>query len=203
MLHSNRDKKKKKEDFSAFSGMYSNIILTGLTACGKTEIGAFLAGYLGWGFVDTDELVQKMTNKSPENLILSKGIAHFRACEWKALNTISFLKNHVISLGGGTFCDKRNQLKLRQLGLVVWIDVFPKIIARRLSVSSSELEKRPLLRGENHGKGLPSCKEIHETLESLYRKRSFFYKQAHLIVRDNYSSSEIYARKVYHSILGA
>ena len=202
MSDSERGKTKKNRDFTAFSGAYSNLILTGLSGSGKTVIGQSLAQFIGWGFLDLDGFIHKITGKTPEGLIHSESIDSFREYEREAVTSLKFLKNHVISLGGGTFCDKRNLMVLRKLGFVVWLDVAPKTIGNRLTRFPEELEKRPLLRKKFPRKTLPSSEELKNALELLLEVRAPYYEQAHLIVRDNYSSSDIYARKVYRSILG-
>jgi len=105
-----REPKDSKEDNSTnFDGLCKNIILTGLTGCGKTEVGKILAQIIGWGFLDTDELIEKSKHKSPSKIIQTKGLPYFRNCEFEAISSLHFLQNHVISLGGGALCEKKNR----------------------------------------------------------------------------------------------
>lgn len=202
MILSPTEKNKRYEQIDAFSETHSNVILTGLSACGKSSIGHVLANLLGWGFVDTDQLFEKKTGLLISEFIAQKGIETFRDHERKIIDSIGFLKNHIITLGGGTFCEKRNKTKLRQMGFVVWVDVSPSIIARRLITNPAEIERRPILKSFLSGKALPSYHEVLRAIEFFLEERVEHYKQAHLIVRDDYSSSDICARKVYHALLG-
>lgn len=203
MVNYRKDIDELKPDLSSLSEIYSNIVITGLTGCGKTKVGKDLAQYIGWGFIDTDEQIQKMNGMNPREIISSKGLEYFRVCEFKVINSLSFIKNHVITLGSGTICDKRNRVKIRQMGLVIWLDVSPLIIARRFLQDPSELIKRPLLANKSAGKELPSYADLLRRLESLLEERLSYYKNAHLVISDDYSSTEICVQKVYTLILGS
>jgi shikimate kinase len=202
MIPSPKEKKKRYEEIDSVSETHSNVILTGLSACGKSSIGHVLANLLGWGFVDTDQLFEKKTGTLISEFIAQKGIATFRDHERKLVASIGFLRNHIIALGGGAFCEKRNKIRLREMGFVVWVDVSPSVIARRLIANPAEMERRPLLKECFSGKALPSYHEVLKKVEFFLEERVDHYKQAHLIIRDDYSSSDICARKVYHALLG-
>ena len=80
-----------EDRLSIFSESYSNIILTGLSGAGKTQIAYFLSKMLGWGYLDTDELLEQREKLSPEKIIRSKGEVYFRECESELIQSIGFL----------------------------------------------------------------------------------------------------------------
>lgn len=183
-------------------GICKNIILTGLTGSGKTEIGKTLAQNIGWGFIDTDAFVQKQKNMTALEIIKKKGLPYFRECEYEAISSLYSIQNHVISLGGGAICDKKNRVKIMRMGLVVWLDVAPQIIVRRLLKNTLELKKRPLLTNSAKNNEKADPLKLLEKLESLLAERHTYYKNSHLVVSDDYSSITICAQKVYRLIIG-
>ena len=89
-----------------------------------------------------------------------------------------------------------------RMGLVVWLDVSPHIIARRLLKNTQELQKRPLLMSKQENAPLSDPQELLEKLESLLINRHSYYKNSHLVVSDDYSSITICAQKVYRLVTG-
>lgn len=186
----------------SLDGLCKNIILTGLTGCGKSSIGKVLAQRIGWGFIDLDDWIEKIFKSSPEKIINKKGMPYFRNCEYEALSSLHRIQNHVISLGGGTICEKKTRTFVMRMGLVVWLDVSPHVITRRLLKNTHELKKRPLLTSKQEKTSLPDPQELLEKLESLLINRHSYYKNSHLVVSDDYSSITICAQKVYRLVTG-
>lgn len=53
--------------------MQDNIVLTGFMGCGKTTIGKALANELGFAFLDTDEYIEKSTQKTISEIFAVHG----------------------------------------------------------------------------------------------------------------------------------
>jgi shikimate kinase len=169
--------------------------------CGKTSIGRCLAHLLGYGFVDLDEWIEDIHESSVGSIINKQGIDAFRTYENNAFNEISSIKNHVISIGGGSVIDNRNLTKAKNLGVLIWVDVPIYIIAWRMSKDISAIKKRPLLLSALSYKDSKAREsEVRNILNKLFQQRLTQYQKANLIVSDSYSTPLEYAKKIKKSI---
>lgn len=136
------DKKQKRRDYNK----KNNIILVGITGCGKTTLGRLLANCFGYGFLDIDFWIEEKTGKSTEKIFLEHGEQAFRQLETQALSDMSAINSHVIAAGSGIVELEQNWHQIKKLGTVVWIDAPLNVVARRLINSPAELIKRPLFK---------------------------------------------------------
>lgn len=90
-------------------------------------------------FLDTDEIIEKATNMTIPEIFEAEGEEAFRDVEAQILNSVHPYVRCVISTGGGIVCRLQNWSKL-QTGIVVWLDVAPEVIVKRI-----EGTDRPLL----------------------------------------------------------
>lgn len=109
---------------------------------GKTTVGKLMAERLGWRFLDTDEQIEKITQKSICELFLLWGEETFRIIERDVVWAASQLDRTVISIGGGALLNPDNVADLKAKGFLIWLKACPHTILRRIPDSSS----RPLLR---------------------------------------------------------
>ena len=58
--------------------MSNNLILTGFSGSGKSQVGLAIAGIQGWDFWDTDEEVVRVSGKSIADIFEEDGEAVFR-----------------------------------------------------------------------------------------------------------------------------
>ena len=116
------------------------IVLVGLPGSGKSVIGRLLAERLGRPFVDTDELVQRRTGRSPAAIIDEDGEPAFRAAERLAIGTIE--PGAVVATGGGTLNEPLNRWDLWRHGAAVWLDAPAELLVSRLANDGG---RRPLL----------------------------------------------------------
>jgi shikimate kinase len=142
-----------------------NLYLIGMMGVGKTTVGQLLAQQLGYGFVDTDDVIVQAAGKSISQLFTEEGEAAFRQLESDVLGQICAFTNLTIATGGGIVLRRENWGYLHH-GLVVWLDVPLEIILSRLA----EDQTRPLLQDMN-----PQAK-----LRSLLEQRMPLYSQADL-----------------------
>lgn len=140
-----------------------NVFLIGMMGSGKTTVGHAIAHQLQYRFFDTDELIQRVANKSTNEIFAEDGEVNFRALESKVLAELAACTQSVIATGGGIVLDQLNWSHLQQ-GLVVWLDVPVDILVQRLAEDNT----RPLL------------KEVDLTskLTSLIEQRQHLYGQA-------------------------
>jgi 3-dehydroquinate synthetase/shikimate kinase len=117
------------------------IVLVGLPGSGKSVVGRLLARRLGRPFVDTDDLVEHRTGRSPAEVIDQDGEPAFRAAERAAIGAIA--GGAVVATGGGTLNDPLNRWDLWRHGTAVWLQAPEESLVTRVAADDTI---RPLLR---------------------------------------------------------
>ena len=134
----------------------NNVVLVGPMGAGKSTVGRLLASRLGFGFVDTDSVIEERTGADIPWIFDVEGESGFRARETGVLRDLLGDKSPmVIATGGGIVTTDVNISLLRQLGTVFFL----KASIDQLAARTSKDKKRPLLQVEN-----PKAK-IQELLE--------------------------------------
>ena len=117
-----------------------NLYLIGMMGSGKTTVGRELAAKIGYGFCDTDAVIEKVAGKSINDIFTSDGEEGFRELEGKVLGELAAFTRLAIATGGGIVLRRENWSYLQQ-GLVIWLDVPVEILLSRLAGDTT----RPLL----------------------------------------------------------
>ncbi len=143
-----------------------NLYLVGMMGAGKTTLGRQLAIKLGYGFVDTDEVISQLAGQSITQLFADVGEAEFRQLESRVLAEVSAYTKLAIATGGGIVLRRENWSYLHH-GLVVWLDIPVEQLYDRLAVDTT----RPLLQNVD---------DPQEKLRSLLEQRQPLYAQADL-----------------------
>lgn len=136
--------------------MKTNIVLIGLTGCGKSTIGKKLSSILNMPFFDTDKYIEEHYG-SIESLF-KKGEEHFRDIESEAVEIISKRSNAIISTGGGVVLRRENMEALKNNGIVFYLVRPLEEIIRTLDTGT-----RPLLKN-----GTEALYKLHEQRKGLY-----------------------------------
>ena len=76
-----------------------NIVLIGMPASGKSTAGVLLAKAIGYGFIDTDLLIQNRERALLCDIIQAKGAEEFLRIE-EQVNSELWAEHCVISTGG-------------------------------------------------------------------------------------------------------
>jgi shikimate kinase len=118
-----------------------NVILIGFMGTGKTEVGKILANELGFGYLDTDSLIEAQQGRTINNIFDNLGEAAFRDMETALLGKLGNEKHKVISTGGGIILRSENVVKLKKLGAIVLLWAEADAIYKRLEGNTD----RPLL----------------------------------------------------------
>lgn len=108
-----------------------NVILIGMPGSGKSTIGVVLAKVLGYEFIDTDILIQKLEGKKLSKIIEEKGIEGFVSLENRVISEIK-AKRHVIATGGSAVYGKEAMEHLKSIGKIVYLKIGYKELCKRL-----------------------------------------------------------------------
>ena len=145
-----------------------SIYLIGMMGSGKTSTGRPLAKRLGYGFVDSDTVIEQVAGCTIPEIFERDGEAGFRSIESQVLNAISQRHSLVVATGGGVVSKPENWGQLHS-GIVVWLDVNRAQLIERLRDDSTQ---RPLLQQPN-----PEA-----ALDTLLQERRPLYGEADLTV---------------------
>ena len=138
-----------------------NIYLIGMMGSGKSQTGPDLAKMINYAFVDTDDVIEKVTKRSISNIFKKEGETVFRDLEKKVLREISQHHSLVIATGGGLVTLPENWGILHQ-GVVIWLDLDLKRSIKRIE---SDVKKRPLLDLDNLSQNFS---QIYESRKPMY-----------------------------------
>ena len=146
-----------------------NVILIGMPASGKSTAGVLIAKKLGYGFIDTDLLLQKREGKLLCDILKERGAEGFIDAEERVNNELA-ADRCVIATGGSVIYGENAMKNLKALGRVVY-----------LRAGEEELEKR--LRGEDiFARGVVMKKKGESLGELLSERAPLYEKYADIII---------------------
>ncbi|HHX36650.1 MAG TPA: shikimate kinase [Clostridiaceae bacterium] len=140
---------------------HDNLVLIGMPGSGKSTLGRRTANILGLSFVDTDRVLNRQTKMSTGDLAKKAGPEGFMKAETKAVCSVRPRKRIVVATGGSVIYSDRCMKHLKQLGIVVYIELPLHILERRLG----DLKKRGVVLKEG------------QTLKDLYEERTKLYEK--------------------------
>ncbi len=124
------------------------MLLIGMMGAGKSTVGRIVAERLRRPFRDSDADVERRTGKSVPEIFATRGEAAFRAEERAALcAALASGVPSVIAVAGGAVLDPEARRRIRTAGVVVWLDVAPRDLTRRVGTGVG----RPLLDHDQAG----------------------------------------------------
>jgi 3-dehydroquinate synthase len=176
--------------------MPKNLILTGFSGTGKTQVGRRIAEVLGWKFVDTDEKIVDSEGKSIPELFASEGESGFRKLEAMVLTEACSDVRLVISTGGGAASYSNNHQVMAESGFVVCLDATPEIIYERLSLgigNNGGVGIRPLLASAG------SYEDAIKNIKMLKGQRQTYYDMADCTVYSDGLNIEEVASQVMNA----
>lgn len=163
-----------------------NITLIGMPGSGKSTLGVLLAKTLGFGFVDTDLVIQQREGDLLQNILDKVGTEAFLDLEADAICSVDCEKT-VIAPGGSVICRERGIEHLRSLGPVVYLRIPCDVLERRIhNMGSRGIAFRP-----------------GETLKDIYDYRTPLYeKYADIVVDGDKGSLEETLAAVLQALIG-
>ena len=117
------------------------LVLIGMMGAGKTTVGRLLARALDYEFVDCDREVEARSGVSIATIFELEGEAGFRKREAALIDELTQRSHTVLATGGGAVLRAENRARLRERGLVIYLQASADEIARRTANDRS----RPLL----------------------------------------------------------
>ena len=138
-----------------------NIILIGMPSSGKSTAGVLLAKTLGYGFIDTDLLIQNDQKALLCDIIARKGAEEFLRIE-ERVNASLWAERCVVATGGSAVYGEKAMRHFREMGTVVYLRLGLAEIERRLH--------NIVLRGV-------VMRRKGETLKELYDERAPLYER--------------------------
>jgi shikimate kinase len=159
----------------------SNIVLIGMPGSGKSTVGVILAKLTSRGFTDTDVLIQTSKGRSLQEIVDAEGYMALRKIEEEILFRLD-CRNHVIATGGSAVYSHIAMERLKQGGVVVFLDVALATLESRVhDFESRGLAKRP-----------------DETLADLFEERRPLYaKYADIVLQcAGLTHEEVCARSI-------
>lgn len=140
-----------------------HIVLIGMMGAGKTTVGSRLARVLDRPFIDSDVQVEQRTARTVREIFETDGEAAYRAVESEVLaEALGSEEPAVVAAAGGTVLDPSNRARMRQFGIVVFLDADPSQLVGRVGGQ----DHRPLLRDDPAG----VLREMEATRRPLYEE---------------------------------
>ncbi|MFN3531838.1 MAG: shikimate kinase [Candidatus Brocadia sp.] len=122
-----------------------NIILIGFRGTGKTTIGKIIAQRLGKEFIDADEYLEQKHGKTIKDIFAEGGEKLFREIEVQIIAELCLLDNRVIATGGGAILREENVRKLKENGVIIFLDADVDTIYKRIHEDTQTQQRRPSL----------------------------------------------------------
>jgi len=160
-----------------------NIVLIGLSGCGKSTVASCLAGLLGWTSIDTDVLIESKTRCAITEFFANFGEDEFRRVEADIVGQVMRGEKQVVATGGGAILLTANREELWERGFVVYLRTTPDALVARLTNQGAD--ERPLLQGD-----------VRDRLTSLLQARSKYYEQAHAVIDTDRASPDTVAEMI-------
>lgn len=159
---------------------------------GKTSIGKRLSSHLKMRYIDTDNVIERDSQRWISDIFEQDGEQAFRDLESEAVIKVSKLRNHVISTGGGVVLREENIIVLKEFAIVVCLTATPEEIFRRIGHQTH----RPLLR----------TPDPMNTIRDMLVDREPFYSKADYMVdttEKSFNDVISHIKEIYNSSISS
>lgn len=138
-----------------------NLVLIGMPSSGKSTAGVLLAKRIGFGFIDTDLIIQGEQGALLSQIIEREGAEGFLDIEERVNAGIAAMRC-VIATGGSVCYLPRAMEHLKKLGTVVYLELSEEEVARRVP---DFVRRGVVMRGN-----ISTLKELYAERVPLYEK---------------------------------
>ncbi len=152
------------------SGVPKNLVLVGYRGAGKSTLGRRIAKRISLKLVSTDSEVSRRLGKSIPDFVAENGWPAFRAEERAVVADFCDKQNLLIDTGGGVVEDPVNVEKLRNSGIVFYLEADARTLENRIAFTGG----RPSLTGKASASA--------EVMEVLIRRDPLYRLAAHHVV---------------------
>ena len=122
-----------------------NLVLMGMPSCGKSTLGRIIARETGRKFIDLDDEIVKEAGMNIPTIFAEKGEPWFRDLEEQVAAKFAKENGIIIGCGGGTVLREASVRRLKQNGLLWFIDTPLSLLAggngRPLAKSKEQIAK--------------------------------------------------------------
>ena len=165
------------------------IVLIGMMGAGKTTVGRDYARRHGRRFLDCDQELEARTGVTVATIFEIEGEAGFRRRESQLIDELTLEHGLVLATGGGVVLAPDNRSLLARRGIVVYLNVPPKVLWER----TRHDRNRPLLQVPNP----------RERIEALYQERDPLYREiADIVIDGGRGNSGAMVRQLEKAIEG-
>ena len=137
-----------------------NVTLIGMPGSGKSTVGVLTAKALGYGFLDTDLVIQQQEGALLQDILDARGVPYFLDAEERAVCSVQ-CDRHVIAPGGSVVCREGAIAHLKAMGPVVYL----RVPLEELKARIHNLDSRGI------------ALEPGQTLEDIFTIRAPLYEQ--------------------------
>lgn len=174
--------------------MAKNIILVGNSGSGKSSVAPVVARLLGYGLIDIDDCICNEQKQDLATIVAKDGEEHLRHLEERLLEKLVNVKHCVIATGGGLPCYRDNWIRLKHLGLTVWVVAEIDDICQRFMRDRQALANRPLLNlTDNASTDQQILVKLRDRVRKLSECRSEVFKKSDFTVSNSYATAEFCA----------
>lgn len=111
-----------------------NLTLIGMAGSGKSTTGERVADLLGWGFIDTDQLMQEESGKNLQELLEMYGDEGFIRLEGAQVLKHAHMHHTVLAPGGSIVYSFDAMKTLQTISAIVYLAADPETIAHRIDI---------------------------------------------------------------------
>lgn len=186
------------------------VVLVGFMGAGKSTAGRIVARALGWEFVDLDDEIERLHERSPASILRERGEAAFRRIESDVASGVLACERIVLATGGGWGAQLGHLAGLDASTRSVWLRVQPATAVARVAPAARDGTSRGQVAADSAARPssasrlspaaarplLDDAPDPPAAAEELLRSRTAFYERAHAAVDTDDKTPEQVAQSV-------